>query len=376
VSFLGHPVEDLETLDVFVGAPEDTLFLESELHRMRPEAMVENFGAGVAALRGRISASDPSEHVLRCAFARQQLPRSHRIEGGAIREWANRLSEEILGFCGEGDRWRLHVCARYSDMETEEAGRNRCGFIRAAVLENLKRRRRRLLKDLVGEMVPLTSSEVLVQLLLVSPEVGYLSLTRMKEGLARELVMSAFPLGELPVATDKTAPSRAFAKLVESELRMGTPIRRGESCVDLGASPGSWSYVALNRGARVIAVDRSPLREDLMAHANLSFHQGDAFEFEPVRAASVDWLLCDVIAAPDRSIDLVLKWARNGWARRYVVTIKFKGVDEYAKLDRLKEQLGAYSSDYRLLRLCSNKNEVCVFGSVDQRLTSHVIKGA
>jgi 23S rRNA (cytidine2498-2'-O)-methyltransferase len=371
-----HQTEDVETLDVFVGAPEDELFLESELRRMRPSHRVEVLGSGVVGLSGRPEEVATSASVLRCAFARQRLPAVRRLQHASIREWGSGLALEVLEACREGGRWRLHVAARYAGVESEDAGKNRCGFIRAALIENLKRRRRRLVKDLVEDELPFTGSEVLVQLLLISPEVGFLSLTRVEAGEGQELVLSPFPLGEVPVATDKAAPSRAFSKLVESEQRMGIQICRGERCVDLGASPGSWSYVALKRGARVIAVDRSPLRDDLMGNAELRFLQGDAFEFEPERGADVDWLLCDVIAAPDRSIDLVLKWVRNAWARRYVVTIKFKGVDEYAKLERIKEQLGAYSSDYRLLRLCANKNEVCVFGSVDQRLTNHVIKGA
>jgi 23S rRNA (cytidine2498-2'-O)-methyltransferase len=70
-------------------------------------------------------------------------------------------------------------------------------------------------------------------------------------------LLSPYPKGEIPVASDKAAPSRAFSKLLEAEQRLGCRIRPGETCVDLGASPGSWSYVALNRGARVIAVDRA-----------------------------------------------------------------------------------------------------------------------
>ena len=59
---------------------------------------------------------------------------------------------------------------------------------------------------------------------------------------------------------DRDAPSRAFAKLVEAELRFGENIAVGQTCVDLGSSPGSWAYVAVRRGARVVAIDRSPLR--------------------------------------------------------------------------------------------------------------------
>ena len=150
-------------------------------------------------------------------------------------------------------------------------------------------------------------------------------------------IVSPFVKGEIPVASDKAAPSRAFAKLVEATQRLGRDIAPGETCVDLGASPGSWTYVAAQHGARVTAVDRSALRADLMRHPRVTFQRGDAFTFAP--AAPVDWLLCDVIATPARSIELLLRWLRHRHARRFVVTIKFKGHGDYPQLDQLKESL-------------------------------------
>ena len=130
----------------------------------------------------------------------------------------------------------------------------------------------------------------------------------------------------------------------------------------MGASPGSWSYVGIQRGARVIAIDRSPLRDDLMRNPRLSFQQADAFKFKPDQP--VDWLICDIIAAPQRSIDLLLEWLRERQMRRFIVTIKFKGTEEYHLLDQLKEQAPVLCRDFRLTRLCANKNEVTAFGVV------------
>jgi 23S rRNA (cytidine2498-2'-O)-methyltransferase len=162
---------------------------------------------------------------------------------------------------------------------------------------------------------------------------------------------------------DKAAPSRAFAKLVESEIRLGLQIQPGETCVDLGAAPGSWTYVALERGAKVIAIDRAPLRDDLMSHPSLTYIQGDAFAFEPNKR--VDWLVCDVIAAPERCIELVLDWTRKKRCRQFVVTIKFVGVADLDAIQSFKKSLAAVCPGYFLQRLCANKNEACVFGSLE-----------
>jgi 23S rRNA (cytidine2498-2'-O)-methyltransferase len=213
---------------------------------------------------------------------------------------------------------------------------------------------------LTDEETPFAPADSLVQVLLTSPEAGWLSVAPLPGPYALRRMVWPFPKGEIPLTRDQQAPSRAFAKLVEAERRMGRRIELGETCVDLGASPGSWSYVALKRGASVTAVDRSSLRDDLMRNPRLRFIRGDAFAFAPEQP--VDWLLCDVIAAPQRSIELTVEWLRRQWAKRFVVTIKFKGRRDYAQLDRLKTELPRLVEEWYLVHLCANKNEVCVFG--------------
>jgi 23S rRNA U2552 (ribose-2'-O)-methylase RlmE/FtsJ len=182
-------------------------------------------------------------------------------------------------------------------------------------------------------------------------------------------ILSNHIAGYIPHAEDKAAPSRAFAKVIEAELRLGHQIERGQTCVDLGASPGSWSYVAIQRGAHVIAIDRSPLRDDLMRSPRLKFTQADAFKFKP--ETPVDWLICDIIAAPQRSIDLLLEWLREKQMRRFIVTLKFKGTDEYHLMDQLKQEAPPLCADFRLTRLCANKNEVTAFGLTCRLNTVH-----
>ncbi|HEV7226078.1 MAG TPA: SAM-dependent methyltransferase, partial [Pirellulales bacterium] len=162
------------------------------------------------------------------------------------------------------------------------------------------------------------------------------------------------------VAADSAAPARAFAKLAEVEIRLGRRIAAGETCVDLGASPGSWAYLALARGATVTAIDRSPLGDDLMANPRLKFVRGDAFRYEPPQP--VDWLLCDVIAFPARSFELLDDWLQRGWCRWFCVTLKFKGADDYPKLEDFKARLAASGAEFFLRRLTNNKNEVTAFG--------------
>jgi len=123
-----------------------------------------------------------------------------------------------------------------------------------------------------------------------------------------------------------------------------------------------WTYVAVRRGARVTAVDRADLREDLMQHRNVRFERGDAFRFEPT--SPVDWLLCDVIASAERSAERLLEWLRRKWCRHFVVTLKVDHAGSGAILARLKRELPDLTSELGLLRLCANKKEVCAFGAI------------
>lgn len=292
------------------------------------------------------------------AFARQTLPQIMETQAVSVNAWADRLIDAVAGVLPDDQPWHLHLWPEYG---AGRAGLNRCELIRAAVRERLKKRRRHLLRALGDEVVPFTPRSSLVQCCLTSPEAGWLSVSAAPQPWELRGIISPFVRGFIPWAEDKAAPSRAFAKVIESELRLGRQIEAGESVVDLGASPGSWSYVALERGAVVTAIDRSELREDLMRNPRLRFETADAFKYKPPQ--TVDWLVCDVIAAPRRSIDLLLEWLREGRMRHFIVTIKFKGGDEYGLLEELKRQAPRWCADFRLTRLCANKNEVCAFGS-------------
>jgi 23S rRNA (cytidine2498-2'-O)-methyltransferase len=359
-------------MHLFLSAPGMERFLGEELLRACPSAHLEPIGEGLLVAKG-VSEGFRGPIV----FARQCLPDATPFPVTSIRGAAEALTTRLIGELPLDGPWRLHVIARYG-LVGSDAGAHRCELIREAVVEQLRKRRRSLLRGLSGrrpeagmptakpmdepETPPFASDESFVQLLLTSPDSGFVSIVPAPGPSALTGLVSPFPRGEVPVAVDKEAPSRAFAKLVESEARLGLRIAAGETCVDLGASPGSWTYVPAMRGARVTAVDRSPLRDDLMRHPRVGFVQGDAFRFVPETA--VDWLLCDVIAAPERSIDLVLDWVRARRCRRFVVTIKFKGDGEYAALDRLKREMPPLAARFHLLHLCANKNEVCVFGEV------------
>lgn len=333
-------------MHAFLPAEGCAEFLADELKRSGAQVQPQGHHDFVAA--------DALPQPPLLAFARQTLPDAREVLGASINGWADAIIEAMLTTLGDDDPWQLHLWPQYGEGR---AGHHRCELIHTAFTERLKKRRRVRLKH---EQSTLTASTALVQAALTAPDAGFVSVTTAARRHELRAIVSDVIAGEIPHAEDKAAPSRAFAKVIEAELRLGQKIERGQTCVDLGAAPGSWTYVAIQRGASAIAVDRSELREDLMRSPRLHFHQGDAFKFKPEQ--TLDWLICDIIAAPQRSIDLLLEWLSEQRMRRFIVTIKFKGTDEYHLLDQLKHEAPPLCSDFRLTRLCANKNEVTAFG--------------
>lgn len=388
-------------MHVFLPADDSEQELRSELLACFPGAQPQTILPNLLKVGFPVT----DEHLPYLAFARQFLPDAKWIRAESIRAWVLRILDEIVPDLPEGRPWNLHIEPHYGTASVHrmgarafhtlklrqggeevpksklqslrsvnsedsrralvqavdsQAGRHRCELIREALLEGLQKKRRHLLRNLLENSKPFAPDTSLVQVILNAPDEGVLSMATAPRPFAQRHLISPFPKGEVVIPGDKTAPSRAFAKLLEAELRLGRKIASGEACVDLGAAPGSWSYIAAIRNAQVIAVDRSPLRKDLMRNPRIRFLPGDAFRFEP--QARVDWLLCDVIAPPQRTGELLKKWLRQKWCRRFIVTLKLQDDAALDVMDHLKRELPELTTELFLSRLCANKKEACAFG--------------
>jgi 23S rRNA (cytidine2498-2'-O)-methyltransferase len=154
----------------------------------------------------------------------------------------------------------------------------------------------------------------LAQVCLAAPNVALVG------GLPAVESVSLHPGGRARMRVPEAAPSRAAMKLEEAFDWLGHGPERGETCVDLGAAPGGWTFVVMERGARVIAVDPGAMAPALMQRRGLTRIRGSAFDFEPHEP--VDWLFCDMVWRPLEVAALLAKWARRRWARFLVANIK------------------------------------------------------
>jgi 23S rRNA (cytidine2498-2'-O)-methyltransferase len=200
----------------------------------------------------------------------------------------------------------------------------------------------------------------LLQVALVDLDMSYASLNGPDELFSFRRQMSPFRAGRFDLVDDSNAPSRAFQKLVETLATLGRTIARGERCLDLGASPGGWTYVAVRRGGYVTAVDRAELRRDLAEHPQVRFERRDGFDWDAERR--FDWLLCDMAAFPERIVELLQEVLKPDRCRGFVVTVKFRGRGDDSILETIKRAVALRADEYYVRRLNANKNEATVFG--------------
>jgi 23S rRNA (cytidine2498-2'-O)-methyltransferase len=165
---------------------------------------------------------------------------------------------------------------------------------------------------------------------------------------------SPFPNGELRFVEDKvTPPNRAYLKLWDAFTRLGVAPAPGELCLDLGASPGGWTWVVAGLGARVISIDKAPLAPEIEAMAGVETRRMSAFALEAKDVGPVDWLFSDVICYPSRLLALVERWLAAGTVRNFLCTLKFQGETDHETASRFAAIPGS-----RLMHLAHNKHEL------------------
>ena len=172
--------------------------------------------------------------------------------------------------------------------------------------------------------------------------------------LAAPRCTSAFPNGEIRFVEDHSGPpSRAYLKFWEALTIIGRRPGPGERCLDLGSSPGGWSWALQRIGARVVSVDKAPLAPAVAHLPGIEHRLDSAFALDPGSVGPVDWLFSDVVCYPARLLALVERWRAARTCRNFVCTIKFQGETDHAIARRFAAIPGS-----QLRHLFHNKHEL------------------
>ncbi len=206
---------------------------------------------------------------------------------------------------------------------------------------------------LIEEKLPFISKKPLsFQSLLPKTPMGSWTLIEKDTMLASAKCSSLFPNGELHFKESKIGPpGRAYLKLYEIFTLLQKMPQKNDFCLELGASPGSWTWVLASLGAEIFCIDKAFLAPHIANLKNIHFQKGDAFSFKPSDFPSISWFFSDLICYPEKLYNFILKWQDS--CDNFVCTLKFKGL---ADKNIIKAFLKISNS--QIFHLSCNKNEL------------------
>ncbi|KTC77844.1 SAM-dependent methyltransferase [Legionella brunensis] len=221
-------------------------------------------------------------------------------------------------------------------------------------------RRSRLIVEQLRKCPPLTHHFPITEI----PPVGCFSLLDQNTLIYSTKRLKKWPLGKCFFIEDKiNPPNRAYLKLWEALTLLEKYPQPGESALDLGASPGGWTYVMQSLGATVTAVDKALLDPKIARLPRVNFLQQSAFALDPDKLEQTyDWVLSDVACYPERAYALIMKWITSGKAKQMIFTIKLQGKTDIATIKQFKA-----IPNSRIMNLFYNKHEATFFYPVPNK---------
>jgi len=327
------------------GAERDLL---EEIFYTDPRVQPRSAGPSLVAATAR--PRDKHHQLVELAFARQAFP-VHAIARSPSHDT---LAQELVGAlsrAGAPQAWAFDVWV--PDADATNPLQHRAQEIEAAVKLRLRAEPgwgERLRPD---ARAAFTDNGLYAQACLIDEELIAVGVAPARDA------PSLAPGGRLRVRVPEAAPSRAAMKLVEALIWLDRGPEPGDLCVDLGASPGGWTWVLLERGAKVLAVDPGELAPSVRGRKGLVHVRADAFRVVPEEP--MDWLFCDMAFRPLEVAGLLAKWARRKWARMLVANFKLPMQKKAQHLFRIRDILqdGGWSS-LRVRQLYHDRDEVTV----------------
>eukprot|EP01133_Synstelium_polycarpum_P001181 gene1181-1358_t len=250
---------------------------------------------------------------------------------------------------GDWHTWRVHAVGRDREQMLPRIMRR---------LESINPQLVKIFNRNKDDTSPIRPDEALVQLLFVGATSGYISISPPLLSRYFSRILSPFPGGACPefishlraniarrdgVPVDRLEgsldelikarlPARSYLKLAELEMRypsfMSKSFVDGALVADLGSAPGSWTLFALERGAVVVAIDKSSVYDSrVMDYPKPPIIKVfDALLFEPPHShPTFNLLLVDMKVPPMTTLTLLERWLSRGWCHNFIVTLKFEG---------------------------------------------------
>ncbi|BBH19900.1 hypothetical protein Back11_12450 [Paenibacillus baekrokdamisoli] len=118
--------------------------------------------------------------------------------------------------------------------------------------------------------------------------------------------LSDWPGGAVRFQREDGQISRAKFKLLEAERAFNLHFETYKEAMDIGAAPGGWTHLLLERGLRVTSVDPAELHPVLKSYPRLSYLKKNASDVK-FPNGTFDLLVCDMSWSPMQMSKLVLE---------------------------------------------------------------------
>ena len=327
--------------------------------RVRTGVVARRLAAGLLALDDSNTGRHP-EFSGPLVFERQRLRDALRVEADALKAQVREIFRRVMPPIVGADRpWTAHVFA--VDPTGSDSPAARARNLERVLLEFCRERFTRVWRRYAPpDALPWPDSPALVLNVAVATAGTWACAMPLRE------LSDPRPGGIHRMAFDPAAPARSYMKVEEAFDLMGERPARGQTVVDLGASPGGWSYAFLKRGCAVTAVDNGPMRlRDPERHGGRLTHvREDGVTFEPLpRSRPVDWLVSDMLVSTGKNIGMLRRWFDGRWMQRFVVNVKLPQVELYPSLRPMVDYLDTVPGvAFRLRHLYHDRREVTLFG--------------
>ena len=199
--------------------------------------------------------------------------------------------------------------------------------------------------------------------LVLADGTAYAGLSRAEDNL------SAWPGGMRRFARYEGQISRAEFKLLEAMETFSLPLPDNGLALDLGAAPGGWTRVLVDRGMRVVAVDPAVLSPALDRHPEVEHFRGLAQDFAALSDCRFDLIVNDMRMEVAESARLTAEFSERLRPGGFVL-MTFK-LPQKKRTAAIRSGLSILGRRYHLVgarQLFHNRSEitvVCVKEPVD-----------
>ncbi|QKS46569.1 SAM-dependent methyltransferase [Paenibacillus cellulosilyticus] len=210
-----------------------------------------------------------------------------------------------------------------------------------------------VLRD-VGATIDQRSPETIISIYAVKDQLLY------GIGTPDEL-MSDWPGGAIRFQREEEQISRAKFKLLEAERAFGLDYTQYREALDIGAAPGGWTSLLLERGVSVTAIDPGAMHPSLRNHPKLTYLKRNASEVK-FKPNTFDLLVCDMSWSPMQMVKLVLDLHESlTYGATAIITIKLMHRKPLQTIRDVIAKLESVFIVHRAKQLFHNREEITLF---------------